>query len=836
MTLKYSACLLLTASTYLALNSPTAYAGCLPKAVVEKYGLYHGCPEGNTIKVFRGGKYGYITPQGQVITDFIYDDAGDFEEGIASVAIWDTENRDYLWGAIDEAGNEVIALQYENPLNFSEGLALVKKDNAVRYIDYNGKTRIDPKFFRASSFKNGRAIVDYSHFNEVINAKGEVILPSSPTALSRLNENLFIRYTWDQQYIIDLNMNIYQKGVYVTPIDNNTQTADNGYRNVQEDNSLWYMLTVNQPSYAKTYHLMNNDGDIVFKNLIMPDKGESAVSTVNGMTVIDTGSHLQVIDGQGNIRLSGDFDSIFPFIENNLAIVKKEDKSYYYQLQPINQKSIGKSDLMPYNDKSTTVGQLVIDQSFDKLGLFSKGLAFAKQGAWRGFIDKSGHKIKETPYDWVTPFVNGFAIFSNSSKWGVMDEQGKTVLAPKYNQIRNCGSYFIVEEDGISGVFNSQGKEVVEMLYTEIDCYDDFVITSDRRDIRDYGTKLLYLEDGQFYPYKLDSLLPMKDGYAAVTVYKPDEQGVIQPFTSIVDKTGNITLIKQRNHYLHNIGEGLFTYNDRQKGKVLLNSQGTIISEGKYDYFDNAVDGYIPAEKNNRWGVIDTAGNEILPPIYKELTILGDDLFMVEKSMGVINKQGEDLIPPMYDDISFLSDGFVKLTINSIVSKSEGILSPELKSVLPVEYSEIEYLEDDVFAFNKGDNLWGIANTKEDILTTEQYQKVERNTDNRLSIMEKGKWGLLADNGNQIVASIYEEIDDEKEGLIAVKYNGKYGYIDIDGKLVIDYKFDEAKQFAQDEAYVEMDDKAYYIDNQGKILRETSAMRSAAAEAKPLSR
>ncbi len=814
-----------------------AYAGCLPKAVVETYGLYSGCPEGPLIKVFENSKYGYITPEGDMVVDFIYDNATELEKGMASVAIWDTDSRDYLWGAINEAGEEVIALKYENAFQFSEGLALVQKDNKVGYVDRNGNLVIDFKFSRASSFDNGRAIVDYSGFYEVINAKGEVVLPASTAVFSRLNDKLLLRHARGQHGttdIVDISGKVYQENVYVTPIENHTQLAENEYRDIQEDILLWYMLTDDIPAYSKTYHLMNSNGDIVFKNLVMPVKYESAVSTRNGLTVIDTGSYLQVIDEQGNIVLSGDFDWILPFKENSLAIVKKKNKLYYYQLDLIDHESTKKSDLITDSHTLINISQLAIDQSFDKLSLFNEGLAFAEQGKWRGFIDKLGNKVKEVDYDWVTPFYNGFATFVNAdAKWGTMDTQGEVVIAPKYNTIHHCGSYFIVEKDDLFGVLDHKGQEVVERLYTEIDCYDDFVIASYRGNIQNNFTKLIYLESSQAYPYKMDSLRPMEDGYAAVTVYKFDEHNVLQPFASIVDKAGKVTLVTQQKYNLYNIGKGLFTYKDRKKGRVLVNSQGTVISQSKYDYFDRVVDGYIPVRKNDIWGVIDTEGNEVLPPIYKKLTVLGDDLFMVEKDIGLINKQGEDVVVPSYDDIKFFIGWSNKSDEELTVSKSEGVLSSELQPILPPEYSEILYLEDNVFAVKEEGSLMALADTTGKMLTKPRYQEIKRHSKNRLRMQFQDKWGLLDDKGKQVVSPIYDEIEEEMSNRSVVMKSGKYGYIDRNGKTVTDLKFDEANSFySDDEAYVEMNGKAYYIDTQGNILRKSPLHRAAVAREK----
>ncbi|MBQ9297602.1 MAG: WG repeat-containing protein [Clostridia bacterium] len=56
----------------------------------------------------KDGKYGYINKQGDVVVDYIYNDAKEQNEyGYASV------NKDGKWGCIDKEGNEVATPQYE---------------------------------------------------------------------------------------------------------------------------------------------------------------------------------------------------------------------------------------------------------------------------------------------------------------------------------------------------------------------------------------------------------------------------------------------------------------------------------------------------------------------------------------------------------------------------------------------------------------------------------------------------------------------------------------------------------------------------------------------------
>lgn len=823
--------LLIVATTHIAITLPIAYAGCLPKDVVETYDLYQGCPEGDIIKVRRGNKYGYITPKGQVVVDFIYDDAEDFEYGMASVAIWDTKNHNYLWGAINEAGEEVIAPSYENELQFSEGLALVKKDNAVGYINRNGEQVIDYKYHRASRFENERAVVDYGDFREVINTKGEVLLPAAPVFLAALNDDLLLRETWnitDEPEIIDLNNKVYHKKyMYIETVTSIKQAAATHYDKYRGDGTFWHML---KPEYfAETYDLMNNEGKIIFKNLVMPD--DEKITTINGLTVIDTGAQLQVIDAQGHIRLSGNFDWIHPIIEDDLAIVRKGNQYYYYRLHPASRGSLDKALFSNTTTGSNIIGRLAFDKSFDRVGLFSEGWAFAEQGEWRGFIDKLGNRVKEVPYDQVTTFYKGRAIYSGAdNKYGVINREGVPVIPAVYDNINYCGDHFIVE-DLAFGLLNSKGQEVVESVYHYIVCYDKFVVAHTNLETSEFDINLIYLDSDKPYPHKIDRFDKMKDGYATIMVHKNDQSEDDLGFAGFVDKSGKVTLIGKRKFRLDNLGEGLFLDDRVNKIEKLINHKGEVINTKGYSEIYPIVNGYLPVRKNDVWGLIDTNGNEIFPPSYEDLEVIGNDLFRVEKKVGVINKQGEEVVPPIYDGIDLLPNGFITVMRDLNWRKEVGVLSPDLQFILPLEYSEINYLEDNVFAVRNEDSLKALADTTGRVLTKHKYQEIKRYSNNRLSVKVQDKWGLLNDNGKQVIPPIYDEIGEVTSNFAVVTKSDKYGYIDINGKTVTDIKFDVANNFYSDnEAYVEMNGKAYYIDTKGNILRESALHRAASKQ------
>jgi len=94
---------------------------------------------------FKGdnGKYGYKDIPDNVIIEAKYDQTDGFNEGFATVFIGELDLNGYpqkgKFGFIDKTGKEVIPIIYDFAMPFFDGLAGVKKDGKVFYIDKQGK-------------------------------------------------------------------------------------------------------------------------------------------------------------------------------------------------------------------------------------------------------------------------------------------------------------------------------------------------------------------------------------------------------------------------------------------------------------------------------------------------------------------------------------------------------------------------------------------------------------------------------------------------------------------------------------------------------------------------
>jgi hypothetical protein len=120
-----------------------------------------------------GDKWGFMDQTGKLMIAPQFEDAEDFSEGLAPVkvrtadTVWcpadaagDRSGSTMMYGYVDKSGKLVIPAVFNSAAPFSEGVAAVTKCDQAYFVDKTGKTVITGNFTYASSFSGGLARVD----------------------------------------------------------------------------------------------------------------------------------------------------------------------------------------------------------------------------------------------------------------------------------------------------------------------------------------------------------------------------------------------------------------------------------------------------------------------------------------------------------------------------------------------------------------------------------------------------------------------------------------------------------------------------------------------------
>lgn len=184
------------------------------------------------------GKYGYVDKTGKVVIPFKYDDAEEFHNGTAVVyikdgytlidksgkillgkiyaglmvssseliEIYDKETKKY--GYINNRGEIVIPLIYDNATYFENGVAFVKINEKYRIIDTNGKSRYEKTYDYATAFIEGIALVINNDKYGFVDETGkEIITCIYDKAVDFYNGKTIVIQD-NKEYIIDKSGNI----------------------------------------------------------------------------------------------------------------------------------------------------------------------------------------------------------------------------------------------------------------------------------------------------------------------------------------------------------------------------------------------------------------------------------------------------------------------------------------------------------------------------------------------------------------------------------------------------------------------------------------------------
>ena len=223
----------------------------------------------------------------------------------------------------------------------------------------------------------------------------------------------------------------------------------------------------------------------------------------------------------------------------------------------------------------------------------------------------------------------------------------------------------------------------------------------------------------------------------------------------------------------------------------------------------NPILGYYSAYENNKWGVINNLGEQVITFKYDEMIVIPDntkDVFIVMENVN-------------YEEETYNS---------KLINKKEEVLFNGYEQIEAIDNYDENYniwYEKNVLKVKK-DGKYGLINfTGSEILKCE-YDNIYslKGTTNSLILEKDGKIGLASNVGDVIVKPEYKEVkalgDDYSYGYIVVNDENKYGIIDCSKKQVLDVIYDEVTNVFSNNLYtVKVDENLKIIDgNQADVV------------------
>ena len=391
-------------------------------------------------------------------------------------------------------------------------------------------------------------------------------------------------------------------------------------------------------------------------------------------------------------------------------------------------------------------------------------------GSWYNFREIEREVIAEPKYDSCEySFMSVYPKVKLNNKWWFVDKKGNEITPIKYDLCRDFSKGFVtVKLNDKWGYVDTNGKETILLGN-----YDDI------------GN-----------PYKFDIFPEWGD--------KIIEKELSNVFI------GNLIFIKLNGKF------------------GLIDTNENIVISCKYDkMYDKTMDfsnGYCLVQIDDKLGMIDNKGNEIIPILYDEIDI-DDENFVIVKlndKEGVIDYNGKEVVSLKWDECIPWYNGTTKVKLNGKYGLIENFTE---KEILPIKYNDIRWFANNNLFIVRLNDKYGFIDTTEKEIIPYQYTNIRiyRLTETSYFIGAEldDKWGIIDTNGKEILPIKYDALYfAHRIDLVAVRLNEKWGVVDYNGKEVIPIKFDNSFYFNEGENYasIESNNKYIYIDTTGKEI------------------
>ena len=324
------------------------------------------------------------------------------------------------------------------------------------------------------------------------------------------------------------------------------------------------------------------------------------------------------------------------------------------------------------------VGFDKIDMGNDYLVYFTGSEAsvfpFKYDGKY-GYINEKGEIVIRDQYDKAGSFSEGKAFVHNSDGWHIIDTDNSVLFSSKYNLL---SGYWL---SSTLPVFQN-GYATSVYLYNSDESWQ-FCIIDNKFNIKKYNMEdfenVLWnltpdvINTDLFIGYMIKNAA-LTDTYLTCRFYNINDD-LMSEFSTL--DINAIRIIGGKYSYLKN---------NERKYSIVDITTGASVTDYIFDEVGSYSDGVIPVSAYDKWGLIDTEGNELIKPKYAYLSKFSHGLGFALDFDGnglLINKSGETVayLPPKIfggddsiDVETFTDSGFIyQMTMTKVFSSMKKV-------------------------------------------------------------------------------------------------------------------------------------------------------------------
>jgi hypothetical protein len=368
---------------------------------------------------------------------------------------------------------------------------------------------------------------------------------------------------------------------------------------------------------------------------------------------------------------------------------------------------------------------------------------------------------------------------------GCMNLSKEMVVPCEYEDLIPIGDgYFCSVKNSKVGIINSVGNECVPTIYgygglPDSDNKVFYVPKDGKYGLIDFNNNVLipFQYDEMYHETNNDLLCVKKDG-----------------------KYGLISL-KLKKEVLP------CKYDQIKMGRVLFDN-------GTYRVYNDRPSALIAILYNSKWGFVDPEGNVVIPCQYEDLTEYDDDgtplyggdparyhyiyyggrvPFVKNGKVGLLDEKGNVIIPAIYKNIDLIGDNNSGNYPTATTFSNKQVLIDTDNKIVSKEYDEIEAVDEDFAVYKMGSKYGLISLPDCKVVTEAKYDDFRCPNEGFIRCEKERKYGYINKAGQEVFRPEFDGGGAFSNGYCCVNKDGKYGFIKAYGYsgIYIDCEYDE---------------------------------------------
>ena len=367
--------------------------------------------------------------------------------------------------------------------------------------------------------------------------------------------------------------------------------------------------------------------------------------------------------------------------------------------------------------------------------------------------------------------------------------------------LANAAQVARVERNGLAGVIDADGSEVLPLTYEKLALLPNGTIAALKQ-----GRCGVYDDKGkELLPFEYDQLFVCTDGTFLL-------QATSGKWCA-ADAKGQMLLPAEYGE-IYDGSDGAFCVCNEDGSWQLVAAGGKPLSDNRYELLGNFDEGLAAAQSKGKLGFVNTKGGWIVPPIYDKVNRFAESRAAVCKGSkwGFVDNTGQTVIPIRYDGVlTPFSEGLAAVQDGGKIS----VIDPQGREVFRCKYKAI-------FAFKNGVAEVRTVKKKLNVLKAlfygasiglGQYSLPSSN------LMDKNeRRGYIDRTGKEIVSPKMTAVSLCQDGMIVAEKKGKFGAFDAMGNLRVPFEYDALQDFADGYAAAKVGDVWRIIDHDNKTI------------------